>query len=214
MWIFPLAFVRWQDWIPLFRRRDEFNREMKQDTGNVYVFNPETPFIKRTPEFIKQGAAVAESVLRDFADQPDSKEAIEHYFNSLYTLQPATAFDVKKILSHFNNGLEFDFKTAAENFRMIDNNTVAVVIPYNDEAKGLLEQARYHPYPFSFARQLQIYTVNVYENEFKKLQSKGVIETINETYEVLTENSMTEFYNEKTGLVLPADVGGDAIFFD
>ena len=211
---FPVGFRALAGLDSIIQAAGRVNREMKQDTGNVYVFNPETPFIKRTPEFIKQGAAVAESVLRDFADQPDSKEAIEHYFNSLYTLQPATAFDVKKILSHFNNGLEFDFKTAAENFRMIDNNTVAVVIPYNDEAKGLLEQARYHPYPFSFARQLQIYTVNVYENEFKKLQSKGVIETINETYEVLTENSMTEFYNEKTGLVLPADAGGDAIFFD
>ncbi len=30
-----------------------------------------------------------------------------------------------------------------------------------------------------------MYTVNIYENEFKKLQSKGVIETYNETYEVL-----------------------------
>ena len=59
-----------------------------------------------------------------------------------------------------------------------------------------------------------MYTVNIYENEFKKLQSKGVIETINETYEALTESAMTEFYNEKTGLVLPADAGGDAIFFD
>ena len=97
---------------------------------------------------------------------------------------------------------------------MIDNNTVAVVIPYNDEAKGLLERAKYHPYPFSLARQLQMYTVNIYENEFKKLQSKGVIETINETYETLIENSMTDFYDVNTGLILPADAGGDALFFD
>ena len=97
---------------------------------------------------------------------------------------------------------------------MIDNNTVAIVIPYNAEAKRLLQQARYHPYPFSLARQLQMYTVNIYENEFKTLQSKGVIETINETYEALTEGNRTDFYNEKTGLVLAADAGGDAIFFD
>jgi len=211
---FPVGFRALAGLDSIIQAAGRVNREMKQDVGNMYVFNPETPFIKRTPEFIKQGAAVAESTLRDFADQPDSKQAIEHYFNFLYNLQSPTAFDVKKILSHFDNGIEFDFKKAADDFRMIDNNTVAVVIPYDDEAKRLLEQARYHPYPFSLARQLQMYTVNIYENEFKKLQSKGVIETINETYEALTESKMTEFYNEKTGLVLPADAGGDAIFFD
>jgi CRISPR-associated endonuclease/helicase Cas3 len=97
---------------------------------------------------------------------------------------------------------------------MIDNNTVAVVIPYNEKVKRLLEQARHHPYPFSLARQLQMYTVNIYENEFVKLQSKGVIETINDTYEALSESKMEEFYNEKTGLILPVDAGGDALFFD
>ena len=97
---------------------------------------------------------------------------------------------------------------------MIDNNTVAVVIPYNEEARKLLEQAKHHPYPYTFAKQLQMYTVNIYENEFGKLQSKGVIETINDTYEALTESKMKEFYDKKTGLVLPADAGGDALFFD
>lgn len=211
---FPVGFRALAGLDSIIQAAGRVNREMKQDIGNMYVFNPETPFIKRTPEFIKQGSAVAESILRDFAEQPDSKQAIEQYFNFLYNLQSPTAFDVKKILSHFDDGIEFNFKTAAENFSMIDNNTVAVVIPYNDEAKRLLERARYHTYPFRLSRQLQMYTVNIYENEFKKLQSKGVIETINDTYEALTEGNMAEFYNEKTGLVLPADAGGDAIFFD
>ena len=95
--------------------------------------------------------------------------------------------------------------------RLIDNNTVAVVIPYNEEAKKLLEKMRGHPFPYTFARQLQMYTVNIYENEFVKLQSKGAIETYNETYEVL--NNM-DFYDKQTGLVLPADAGGDALFID
>lgn len=153
----------------------------------MFVFDPETIFIKKTPKFIEQGATVAEMVLREYARQPDSRDAIEHYFNFLYNLQPKDAFDVKKILSYFDRDIEdFDFKTAAEHFKLIANNTVAVVIPYNENVRKLLEQARYHPFPYTFARQLQMYTVNIYENEFEKLQSKGVIKTINNTYEALS----------------------------
>jgi CRISPR-associated endonuclease/helicase Cas3 len=183
----------------------------------MFVFDPETPFIKKTPTFIKQGASVAESILRDYSDDPVSVQAINAYFKMLNNLQDKHAFDVKKILSYFDKEsgeLDFDFKTAAENFNLIENNTVAVVIPYNDDAKKLLEQARYHPFPFKFARQLQMYTVNVYQNEFEALQSKGAIETYNETYEVLIETNMKKFYDKNTGLILPADTGGDAIFID
>jgi len=211
---FPVGFRAFAGLDSIIQAAGRVNREMKRDVGNIFVFDPETPFIKKTPGFIQQGKAVTESVLRDFASQPDSKQAIESYFNFLYNLQDKNVFDVKKILSCFDNRIEFDFKKAAEEFRLIDNSTVSVIIPYSKEAKDLIEQVKWHPYPFSLARQLQIYTVNIYEKEFEKLQSKGVVETINDTYQILTEKSMQEFYSKKTGLVLPVDAGGDALFFD
>ena len=212
---FPVGYRALAGLDSIIQAAGRVNRNKNNPMGDVFVFAPETPFIKKAPIFIKQGATVAESILRDFKDQPDSKQAIEAYFNFLYNLQDEkTAFDVKKILAYFekNTGeLDFDFKKAAEDFRLIENNTIAVVILYNEEAKELLERAKYHPFPYKFARQLQMYTVNIYENEFEKLQSKGVIETYNETYEVL--NNM-DYYDENTGLILPADVGGEAVFFD
>ena len=69
--------------------------------------------------------------------------AINAYFSLLYALQDKGAFDAKRILSLFDKQtgeLDFDFKTAAEKFKLIDNNTVAVVIPYDEEARKILDK--------------------------------------------------------------------------
>ena len=150
---------------------------------------------------------------------PISRQAIEAYYHQLYTLQGEDSFDTRKILGYFDKGTgqaDFDFKTAAENFKLIDDNTVAVIISYNDEAKRLIETLKYTPYPATVLRKLQIYTVNIYEREFMGLQSQGVILSIEEQYHVLDEIWMGEekYYHPQTGLVLPASDGGDAVFFD
>ena len=198
------------------REGKKLNQEGEKVAGDMFVFEPETPFIKKTPSFVKQGASVAVSILRDYSADPVSVEAINAYFKMLDNLQdPKLAFDAKGILRYFHkegiSELDFDFKIAAENFSLIENNTVAVVVPYNADAEKLLERARYHPFPYTFARQLQMYTVNIYEREFEKLQSKGVILPYNETYQVLTN---MKYYDEQTGLILPEDAGGDALFSD
>ena len=56
-----------------------------------------------------------------------------------------------------------------------------------------------------------MYTVNIYEYEFESLRSKGVIETYHEKYGILNNQI---FYDAQTGLILPADDGGEALFFD
>lgn len=193
------------------------NREMKQSHSELFVFDPDTEFVKRTPIFIKQTGSVARSILREFDEDPTTIEAINAYFNSLYNLQGERNFDARGILPHFDKGTgrpDFDFKTAAEKFRLIDDNSVSVIIPCELEAQELLEELKYTPYPLATLRKLQMYTVNIYEGEFEALQSKGVIQTIGELYHALDGAYMDDYYKPQTGLILPANRGGEAVFVD
>ncbi len=187
------------------------NREMCSNLGVLYVFEPDSELSKRIPKYIAQMVDVARGVLRDYAASPISIEAIQTYFDSLYSLKDPQEFDFKRVLDCFDMSLPwvFDFADAAKKFQVIEDITVPVIIPYNQEATNLIQELRVTPYPFSTLRKLQPFTVNIYEKELEALQTKGVIEAISDTYSTLMD---MDYYDQMTGLVIPADHGGNAIF--
>ena len=191
------------------------NREMKRGVSEMFVFEPKSDFVKRTPSFLKQTAEVARMVLRDHADAPISIPAIAAFFGRLYDLQdPNISFDTKRIMECFDSEeARFQFETAARLFQIIEDPTETVIIPYNEEAKRLIEELKYTNYPFSTLRKLQPYTVSIFEGEFDKLSSKGVILTIDDTYHVLNPDSLQEYYDPARGLLVPEVGGGDGLFF-
>ena len=189
------------------------NREGRSaQPGQVYVFEPDSDLAKRMPAFIRQTADVTRQVLRDFSEDPASLDGIAAYFQSLYNLQGSHAYDERHILLHFEKGtdeLDFDFRSAAERFHLIDHNTVPLIIVYDERANRLLEALRNSPYPASFARKLQLYTINIYEQEMQALQSQGKVLTYADRYAVLADLSQ---YNPDSGLTIPQSGQGDAFF--
>ncbi|NSW52420.1 MAG: CRISPR-associated helicase Cas3' [Anaerolineae bacterium] len=213
---FPVGFRALSGLDSIIQAAGRVNREGKNDTGILYVFEPDTIFIKRIPAYIEQGASIARIILRRFVEDPISLDAIRAYYAELYDLhRGSNDFDMKNIMGCFEKGIpnvpDFDFRTASENFQLIENDTISVVIPMNEEVVALLNRIKCAPYPKIYARDLQLYTVNIYENEFEALTDKGVIELLNDTYYVLTD---MEYYDKNAGLIIPATRGGDAIFFD
>lgn len=208
---FPVGYRAMAGLDSILQAAGRVNREGKRAGGEMFVFEPESEFIKRTPTYIKQTADVARNILRDFANDPTSMQAIRAYFQMLMILGDDHVFDAKEILPCLDRTDGFDFKTAAEKFKLINDATVAVIIPYNEEALKWVEELRYTRYPASTLRKLQSYTVNIYEQEFQGLNVQGVIEMAADAYPVLKD---MHYYDLQTGIVLPARDGGAAIFFD
>jgi len=210
---FPVGYRAVSGLESIIQAAGRVNREGKAQTGILYVFEPETNLIKHTPASIQQGAEFSRSILQNY-DDPISLEAIDQYYNDLYNVQSEQAFDVKQIIRHFHNGtgeLEFDFKTVAEEFRLIEENTETIIIPYDQLAKDLLFQAQKSDFPNWYARKLQPYAVNIYKTEYEAIAGKGLIDQYAEIYSVL--NNM-EFYHAQSGLRLLEREDGAAVFFD
>ncbi|AEJ20059.1 CRISPR-associated helicase/endonuclease Cas3 [Gracilinema caldarium] len=191
------------------------NREMRRGVSEMFVFEPKSEFIKKTPSFLKQSAEVTRMVLRDHAAEPISIPVISAFFERLYDLQdPNISFDVKRIMECFDSAdARFKYETAAREFQIIEDSTETVIIPYNEEAQSLIEELKSTDYPFFTLRKLQPYTVSIFTTEFDKLSSKGVILTIDDTYYVLNPDYMKEYYDFDKGLIIPENGGGDGLLF-
>ena len=212
---FPVGFRALTGLDSINQAAGRVNREMKRDVSELFVFEPKSEYVKRTPLYVEQAAEVARIVLREYPDAAISVAAVEAYFERLYDLQdPDVSFDSKHIMACFDDSDgRFRFETVARLFRVIDDQTQTVIIPYNKEARRLIEELKFTQYPLPTLRKLQPYTVSIYEREFDRLSADGVILTIGDKYAVLDPDALKERYSPNTGLLLPASLGGEGLFF-
>lgn len=174
------------------------NREGLSQSGDVVIFLPEDG---RIPKVFRRAAAAAESVLRRF-DDPFAPEAMTDYFKQVYWLA-ADELDTKHILDAFQEGLlsaDFPFRTIAEKFRLIETQMTPVIIPWDATAEKLIRNLEFAEFPRSILRQLQSYTIQIYEQEFDELDRNGVIKMVMERYPVMV--SMIPYYDESLGVYL------------
>ncbi|MCD6389685.1 MAG: CRISPR-associated helicase Cas3', partial [Desulfobulbaceae bacterium] len=168
------------------------------ELGQVYVYEPETPV--RMP-WLKRCASRAGEALRSLPDVDlIGLEVMRRYFELLYDVQE---LDKKKILSRFPSrkqltaDLYFPFREVAQDFCFIEDESIGVIVPKEQQAEKLVQELRYTDFPRSVLRKLQQYSVSVRENEFKALQNAGALEIIDEQYPVLCN---LEAYRDDVGL--------------
>ena len=184
------------------------NREGRRNADNSFV-----TIFRRTepaPPLFQQAIGAANIALLGDAD-PAEPQTMQRYFSELraYT---GSAIDQKGVIDAFEKGLNgslYPFQTIAQRFRMIDNDTHTVYIPWHEGDK-LVERLCNGECSRSLYRQLGHFSVQIYHDHFLKLFDAGALLLANESNgldnrsAVLIEPSL---YNDQTGLSLQADSG-------
>ena len=142
---------------------------------------------------------------------PAAPETMTRYFNSLRSLK-GDAIDKFGIVRAFEEGIQgcnMPFRTVAEQFRLIDQNTYTVYIPLG-EGEEMIRRLKDGECSRALFRKLGRYAVSVYEQHYQALYKAGAILTraavpgLDETSAVLEDMSL---YDRMTGLSLEPETG-------
>jgi CRISPR-associated endonuclease/helicase Cas3 len=170
------------------------NRNGKRPCSDVYIFDTD----QAGKEIRRQAQSTQE--ISSIYDDLFSLEAIEHYFR-LHLWQHNDQWDEHGISEPemFNaNSMIFQFRTAAQKYKVIDDQSQSIFVPYGEDGAAMVERLIGSVFPYrSLMRKLQRYSVSVPSWKYQKMLEAGVIEVVHEHATVLIDNAI---YDEAVGL--------------
>ena len=161
------------------------NREGKLEYGQMYVYEPDE--LPAMPWLQRRITRTRETLRTLPAEDCLSLAPMQRFFELLYDVE---SLDAKKIIKRLNpkphHELIWPFREVAEDFHLIDDQGVGVIMPglVEDQASIalLVDQLRHSPFPQSAAKKLQRYAVVVRTKALQRLHHQGAIEMIRNTY--------------------------------
>lgn len=184
------------------------NREGKRDYADsvTYVFRlTEREYMPGQ----RQQMEVTEALLED-GRRLDDLDTIHQYFENLLYLRREN-LDKKGILDLFQPG-HFEFAEAAKKFKLIEQDTVTILIPKEPGGRKIYEEIRQKGPNRKLMREAGQYSITVYSNAADKMYGAGMITPFSQElkdFYVLTDE---ENYDEKVGLKLNVGYGEAVIW--
>ncbi|MBI2236671.1 MAG: CRISPR-associated endonuclease Cas3'' [Magnetospirillum sp.] len=135
------------------------------------------------------------------ADDPLSLETVRRYFATLLAVDKG-CLDGPGILRRLDEGgatMTWPFRGIARDFRMIDQDTTAVIVPWRGVTEPLVAELRAGTVTLKTLRALQQVSVAVYPGPMRALEAAGAIERLgpDRRFSLLVRG---EFYDAGVGL--------------
>lgn len=154
------------------------NRENKlKDGGKVIVFVPP----KFSPQgFLRKSEDAGKAILRNHSNEEFTPSIYSEYFRYLYSnLNSFGKEEFESCLVNNATDFDFQFRTYAENFNMIDDKKQMSIIVSYKNSDILINQLRHAGASKDLLRSLQRYIVNVPIYLFNKIREANYIEDVN-----------------------------------
>ena len=205
---FPTAFRERCGLDSLLQTAGRCNREGKHpaEESRVYCFRLEGCAI---PQMLHQQVHAMQHAARCAGDdyaRLNAPDSIHDYFQELYYTRGDQALDRKGILDAFRHGISgcsYPFAQVAAEFQLIESPTRTVYLPL-DEGAALCEKLHYGIVSRSLLRQLGIYSVTCYKEQFEALDAAGALERLPNGDAILRD--LTK-YSRQTGLTMDVETG-------
>jgi CRISPR-associated endonuclease/helicase Cas3 len=156
------------------------NREGQLARGQVVVFVAPKP---APPGLLRKGENACKSTLYGVEGNPLDRPLFAHYFERLYHACDLDEHDIASLLKVDGKTLACNFRTAAEKFKLIqDEDSTLIIVRYrgpdgaDDSVDKWLSTLRKDGPQRWLMRKLQRYTVNIHSREALKLLEQGDIE--------------------------------------
>jgi CRISPR-associated endonuclease/helicase Cas3 len=160
---------------------------------------------------IAQNVGAYEQIARQY-DDIASLEAIGAYFEQLRYIIGEDGLDKNSAVQEFNAGrssCSFKFKSISKKFKLIEDSTKGIIIPYNEEADKLIERLRWGERSRSLFRAIQRYSVSLYEGDLKRQHELGTVAKLDSDGEFLVY--AVGYYDKRCGVPLSPQ-GGMGLF--
>ncbi|OWT64056.1 CRISPR-associated helicase/endonuclease Cas3 [Candidimonas nitroreducens] len=179
------------------------NGEWAAENSEVLIFAPADEGWAPPPE-LRQFAQAAREILRQHGADPLSPEAIKAYFQHLYWQKGSKELDANDLLGMLQaSGIDsLPMETLATRFRMIDSAQMPVIVPYDKEARDMINKLRHAEKSGGLARALQPYLIQVPRQGFDALRNAGAVQPIafDKWGEQFMELVNMDIYSEQFGL--------------
>lgn len=185
---FPVVYRAMAGLESLAQSAGRCNREGRLEFGDFHVFNSPT----EPPGILKHHRDIAAVMLKH---DPNldlmTPETFRQYFDRLYSRRSLDSRGIQALRQ------ELRFESTAAEFRMIDDATETVFVPYGAAGRRAIEALRHGGPSRGRFRALQPFGVAVYPRDLGKLVSATAVDLVHESVYVLTNEL---YYDSNTGL--------------
>lgn len=182
------------------------NREGKfnKNDSYVYVFEWEDSELEYKGKDLRSRIDAAKYVLEKDYESLDCLEAIKCYFDYLHKFDGG-GLDKRNIIK-LTEDKPCNFKDFDKEFVMIEENTIPVFIPFDEQGNALLSELKTEKITRNLIRKTGAYLVNIYKNKFDKMLAANHIEYVSED-EKFAYLRDKKYYDENFGILQEVQEG-------